>query len=86
MRERLSNNIGEASDEEISRMAITSHIVVSVSANTPIYVVLEQTPKGDTGVGQTSSRSSKSLTTNTEELRQLLQLQREMSSANGTNQ
>src|SRR5579862_123119 len=47
MRERVSNNIGETSDEEISQMAITSHIVVTVSADTPIYVVLEQTPKGD---------------------------------------
>ena len=39
IRERVSNNIGEASDEEISRMAITPRIVVSVSANPPIYVV-----------------------------------------------
>jgi hypothetical protein len=45
MRERVSNNIGEASDEQISRMAITSRIVVTVSADTPIYVVLEQAPK-----------------------------------------
>ena len=47
MRERVSNNIGEASDEEISRMAITAHIVVTVSADTPIYVVFEQRPKTD---------------------------------------
>jgi hypothetical protein len=47
MRERVSNNIGEASDEQISRMAITSRIVVTVSADTPIYVVLEQTSKTD---------------------------------------
>jgi type IV secretory pathway VirB10-like protein len=30
MRERVSNNIGEASDEQISRIAITSRIVVTV--------------------------------------------------------
>ena len=78
MRERVSNNIGEASDEEISRMAITSRIVVTVSADTPIYVVLEQTPKADAASGQSSARSSQSLNTSAEELRQLLQLKREL--------
>jgi len=78
MRERVSNNIGEASDEEISRMAITSRIVVTVSAGTPIYVVLEQTPKVDTASGSSNTRSSQSLNTSAEELRQLLQLKREL--------
>jgi Bacterial conjugation TrbI-like protein len=78
MRERVSNNIGEASDGEISRMAITSRIVVTVSADTPIYVVLEQAPRGDTGSGQSSTRTSQTLSTNAEELRQLLQLKREL--------
>ena len=78
MRERVSNNIGEASDEEISRMAITSRIVVTVSANTPIYVVLEQAPKVDIASGSSNARSSQSLNTNAEELRQLLQLKREL--------
>jgi len=78
MRERVSNNIGEASDEEISRMAITSRIVVTVSADTPIYVVLEQTPKVDAASGSSNSRNSQSLNANAEELRQLLQLKREL--------
>ena len=52
MRERMSNNIGEASDEEISRIAITSRIVVTVDADTPIYVVLEQTPKAEVASGE----------------------------------
>ena len=47
VRERVSNNIGEAGDEQISRMAVTQHIVVTISADTPIYVVLEQTPKSN---------------------------------------
>jgi hypothetical protein len=81
MRERVSNNIGEASDEEISRMAITSRIVVTVSADTPIYVVLEQTPKVDAASESSNSRSSQSLNTNAEELRQLLQLKRELSTS-----
>jgi hypothetical protein len=78
MRERVSNNIGEASDEQISRMAITSRIVVTVSADTPIYVVLEQTPKTDAASRRSEGRSSQPLTTNAEELRQLLQLKREL--------
>jgi hypothetical protein len=78
IRERVSNNIGEASDEEISRMAISSRIVVTVSADTPIYVVLEQTPKVDAASGSSNARSSQSLNTNAEELRQLLQLKREL--------
>jgi hypothetical protein len=86
MRERLSNNIGEASDEEISRMAITSHLVVTVSADTPIYVVLEQTPKADAASDRSDGRNSQSLTTNVEELRQLLQLKRELNQASGTPQ
>ena len=86
MRERLSNNIGEASDEEISRMAITSRTVVTVSAETPIYVVLEQTPKADVASGRPDGRSSQSLTTNAEELRQLLQLKRELNQSSSTPQ
>ncbi|MFZ0798096.1 MAG: hypothetical protein WAM98_09940, partial [Terriglobales bacterium] len=34
MRERVSNNVGEAGDEEVSRLAITQHIVVTISADT----------------------------------------------------
>jgi hypothetical protein len=86
MRERLSNNIGEASDEEISRMTTTSRIVVTVSADTPIYVVLEETPKADAASGRSDGRNSQSLTTNTEELRQLLQLKRELNQSSGAPQ
>jgi hypothetical protein len=81
VRERLSNNIGEASDEEISRLAITSRIVVTVSAGTPIYVVLEQTAKGDASSIQSGVRNSQLMTTNAEELHQLLQLKQELNQA-----
>jgi hypothetical protein len=47
MRERVSNNIGETGDEEVSRLAVNQQIVVTVSAGAPIYVVLEQTPKSN---------------------------------------
>jgi hypothetical protein len=79
VRERVSNNIGEAGDEQISRMALTQHIVVTISADTPIYVVLDQTPKSKAAWTQSGVHSTQLVDAPTaEELRQLLQLQREL--------
>ena len=87
MRERVSNNVGEAGDEEVSRLAITQHIVVTISADTPIYVVLEQTPKSNQGSLQPSARSvPTSNSANVEQLRQLLQLQQELNQPSASNQ
>ena len=87
MRERVSNNVGEAGDEEVSRLAITQHIVVTISADTPIYVVLEQTPKPNQGSLQPSARSvPTSNSANADQLRQLLQLQQELNQASTSNQ
>jgi hypothetical protein len=85
VRERVSNNIGEAGDEQISRMAVTQHIVVTILANTPIYVVLVQTPKSKAAWTQSGVHSTQLTDTpNAEELRQLLQLQRELNQPNTT--
>jgi hypothetical protein len=87
MRERVSNNVGEAGDEEVSRLAITQHIVVTISADTPIYVVLEQTPKSNQASLQSSGRSvPTSNAANVDQLRQLLQLQQELSLSPASNQ
>jgi hypothetical protein len=87
MRERVSNNVGEAGDEEVSRLAITQHIVVTISADTPMYVVLEQTPKTNLGSQQPSARSvPTSNSANAEQLRQLLQLQQELNQTSTSNQ
>jgi hypothetical protein len=87
MRERVSNNVGEAGDEEVSRLAITQHIVVTISADTPIYVILEQTPKSNQASLQPSGRSvPTSNSANVEQLRQLLQLQQELSQSPTSNQ
>jgi hypothetical protein len=87
MRERVSNNVGEAGDEEVSRLAITQHIVVTISADTPIYVFLEQTPKPNQGSLQPSARSvPTSNSANAEQLRQLLQLQQELNQTSTSNQ
>lgn len=85
VRERVSNNIGEAGDEQISRMAVTQHIVVTISADTPIYVVLEETPKSSAARPQSGLHSTELADSpNSEELRQLLQLQRELGHASTT--
>ena len=82
LRERVSNNIGEASDEQISRMAVTQHVVVTISAGTPIYVVIEEAPKSNaTAVAHGTVNS-----VNNEGLWQLLQLQRELHQAKGSEQ
>ncbi len=87
MRERVGNNVGEAGDEEVSRLAITQHIVVTISADTPIYVVLEQTPKTNQTSLQPSARSvPTSNSANVEQLRQLLQLQQELNQPSASNQ
>jgi len=78
LRERVSNNIGEASDEQISRMTVTQRLAVTVAAGTPLYVVLEQAPKAATAATAPNGQTRQPGAANTEELRQLLQLQREL--------
>ncbi|MGB2889037.1 MAG: hypothetical protein WBC04_15180 [Candidatus Acidiferrales bacterium] len=58
---------------------MTQHVVVTISADTPIYVVFEKTPKSNAPAARgtaASARAGNSL--NAEEVRQLLQLQREL--------
>jgi hypothetical protein len=81
LRERVSNNIAQASDEEVNKLAVTEHLVVSVAANTEIYVVLRKPaktePQAKTDAAVTSS-APPSAKQNADQLRQLLQLQREL--------
>jgi hypothetical protein len=87
MRERVSNNIGETGDEEVSRLAVNQQIVVTVSAGAPIYVVLEQTPKSNQSVVPTSAQNgATSNSSNIDQLRQLLQLQQELNESPQTSQ
>jgi hypothetical protein len=79
LRERVSNNVGEASDEQVSRLALTEHVVVTIPANTAIYVVLEKTASSRIASGRAALGSSQSASSaNADELRQLLRLQREL--------
>jgi hypothetical protein len=86
MRERAASNIGETGDEEISRLAISQQIVVTVPAGVPIYVVLQQTPKSNQPSPQTIPRNPPtSSSSNVDQLRQLLQLQQELNQSTASN-
>jgi hypothetical protein len=83
LRERVSNNLGEAGDEQISRMAVTQHIVVTIPADIPIYVVFEKTPKSNADPARGTVAGPRACNpVKAEELRQLLQLQRELNQSN----
>jgi hypothetical protein len=86
LRERVGSNIGEAGDEEVSRLVLTQHIVVTISADTPIYVVLEQAPKNNQVSQQPRRSVPTSNSANVEQLRQLLQLQQELNQSSASNQ
>lgn len=86
MRERAASNIGETGDEEISRLAVNQQIVVTVSAGTPVYIVLQQMSKSNQRIAQTGSRNSPASSMSTaDQLRQLLQLQQELSQSTASN-
>jgi hypothetical protein len=85
MREKVSNNIGQSSDQEVGKLAITEHLVVSVPANTEIYVVLEKPTKQTVQDrrAQLPAQAQTANQPNIEEVRQLLQLQRELNQTSG---
>lgn len=86
MRERAASNIGETGDEEISRLAVNQQVVVTVPAGIPIYVVLQQAPKSDQSMAQTGSRSpTTSNSPKVDEVRQLLELQQDLSQSTASN-
>jgi len=77
LRERVASNIGQASDQTVANLALTERIVVSVPADTEIYVVLQKTAKENAQPSHSQSASVPNQV-NIEELRQLMQLQREL--------
>jgi hypothetical protein len=73
IRGRVATNIGDESDRDITRLTITEHIVVSVPAGTPVYVVLQQTTKQVLPAPSTVSQAG--VNPQNQELLQLLQKQ-----------
>ena len=87
MRERLTSNIGETGDEEVSHLSVNQQIVVTVRAGIPIYLVLQQTARSNQTPATSPARSIPAASVaNTDQLRQLLQLQQELNQPTANNQ
>lgn len=84
LRERVANNIGQASDQTVANLALTERIVVSVSADTEIYVVLQKAGRETVQSSRAQVSAPAAIQPNIEELRQLIQLQRELNQTSGT--
>ena len=78
LRERVANNIGQASDQTVANLALTERIVVSVPADTEIYVILQKAAKENSQSLRVQLPSQTASQPSVEELRQLMQLQREL--------
>jgi hypothetical protein len=78
LRERVSNNIGQASDQTVANLALTEHVVVSVPADTEIYVILQKPVKEGVQTQYAQLPQHSTTQPSVEELRQLMQLQWEL--------
>lgn len=78
LRERVSNNIGQASDQTMANLGLTEHIVVSVPADTEIYVIPEKPASDKVPRSRTPMTPQTASQPSIEELRQLMRLEREL--------
>ena len=81
LRDRIATNIGIAGDQELNGLAFNQNIVVTVPGNTRFYVVIEKgatVREEETRPAATQQVTNAALPT-AEELRQLMQLRRELS-------
>ncbi len=80
LRDRMATNIGIAGDQELNSLAFNQNIVVTVPGNTRFYVVVEKgTASGEGQARPAALQQANNATLPTgEELRQLLQLRREL--------
>src|SRR6516225_5711214 len=84
LRERLASNTAMAGQNRFNELTYNQNIVVTVAGNTRFYLVLEKgtTPAGSSAVERTSSvaqATSRQSSPSLQELRELLELKREMS-------
>jgi len=81
LRDRIATNIGIAGDEELNSLAFNQNIVVTVPGNTRFYIVVEKSTASAGGqLRPTAMQQVNNATLPTaDELRQLLQLRRELS-------
>jgi hypothetical protein len=84
LRERLADNFASADQEQLNGLAFNQNLVVTVPGNTRFYIVLQKpTSERGNGVSVTENAVPRSASANRavptlEELRQLIQLRREI--------
>lgn len=81
LRDRIATNIGIAGDQELNSLAFNQNIVVTVPGNTRFFLVVEKSAtvhEGDARPAATQRVNNTPVPT-AEELRQLMQLRRELS-------
>lgn len=78
LRERVANNIGQASDQTVANLALTERVVVSVPADTEIYIILQKAAKENSQSSRVQLPSQAATQPSIEEWRQVMQLQREL--------
>jgi hypothetical protein len=93
LRDRIATNIGIAGDQQLNSLAFNQHIVVTVPGNTRFYIVTQKASASSETPGPPSTAQPSIAVPSAEELRQLMQLRRELSelyqqagSQNGTQQ
>lgn len=78
IRQQISTNIGQSADQTLLGLAVSEHTVVSIFADTPIYLILDRSAKQTPGPEPASHVAPATSTNSAESLRQLLQLQHEL--------
>ncbi len=79
LRERLSNNIGQAGDQELAATALSQRFVVSLSAGAEIYLVVEKAANEKIAIKNSPAAAVDPHSL--DQLRQLLQLERELNAS-----
>jgi hypothetical protein len=84
LRERVADNVGNAGQGELNQLSFNQNIVITVPANTRFYLVLEAGgPSGSSGgapaMRPAISQAEKGNPPTLEELRELIELRRELS-------
>jgi hypothetical protein len=84
VRERLADNVASAGQEELNGLAFNQNLVVTVPGNTRFYIVLQKPASehaGESSIARNTSLKNVGLNGGAptlEELRQLMQLRREL--------
>src|SRR5580704_6590168 len=81
LRDRIASNVGIAGDQELNNLTFNQSIVVSLPGNTRFFVVIDKgtTAREEDARSATTQQANNAPLPNAEELRQLMQLRRELS-------